>query len=333
MTTVQVLLACRELLCLPSAALAALLQHELAHNAALIKSELAPLAASCLESEADRARHQMQLGPRLAQPACEQELADLRAREDKRWKQELVAGAGLLRRLADAVPAAVQASEQRLVGFTQQVAQLVSAFPAMEDLAPASAGDTSLEAVPPLNLMQLERWKLAQEDVDGMSFGETLGGRALAQASATVQRLPLGAQDLGWSAEHEQLTQRGLTASGQEVAGAGPSLEVAPSSAAKDIKRGPKAATPAAGKAQPVAAPDARDPVTIVGVDAPSFRAAVRAHHAAATMLQRGSAEQLQRALQGLVAGLEKALAWRDTWQAMLRHLEPARAPERAGTQ
>lgn len=325
----QVLLASREVLCLPSAALAALLQHELAHNGALIEAELAPFAAISEQSEAHRARHQGQLRPGLAQPACKQELADLRAREDERWAQELGSGADLLQRVADVAPAAAQVSEQRLLGLSKQAAQLFSTFPGLEDLVPASAGDTSLDAVPPLNLLQLERWSLAQEDVDTVVSGDAQAGRPLAQASATLHRVPLAASDLGWSRAHDLALERALHGSGRDAISAEPSLETAPSGAAKGGKAGAKAAAAATSKAADGAAADGHKHVPIAGVDAPSFRSVVRAHRAAATMLQTSSAAQVQRALQVPMAALEKALAWQDTWQAMLRHLEPAKVPER----
>jgi hypothetical protein len=140
----QVVIIARELLCVPSAALAALTHHEIQHVIRASDAVLAPLTASQIVTEVERQRHVVDLRPALAHPIRQDELASLAATESARIEQSRAAAQAVAHGLRDAVQAAARAAEKRLLAAMQQIAGLLNGSIFLEDLLAAADGDDSL---------------------------------------------------------------------------------------------------------------------------------------------------------------------------------------------
>ena len=287
----QVVLAGRELLCLPAAALAALAAHEVQHSADANAATLAAFKAADAELEAQRLTHRAQLRPALAHPAHANELAALRDAEAARAAAAAAAAAKLLRSERPAAGERAVLVARRLAAAAAQAAGLLDGVPQLEDLVDAPEGDSSLSDLPPLNLLQLERWGLALEDAEPLPVvapAAAAPGRPFAGVTATLPAADLTADVLGWDS----------------------ALEAAVAAAAGEAEE---------ASAADVAVVAAELPV----VDTPAARALVRAHRAAAAAAAAQARQEAGTTVSAVRGAAARAAGWGEGWQEMLSHVAP----------
>jgi hypothetical protein len=285
-----VLLTYRELLCLPSAALTALLDHETTHARAATAATLTDFDATSTALEQTRGMHEHALSPALHHPAHRAKLRALCEAEAARQTAAAAAAVTTVHRLRKEVPEHAVLAEQRLEVAVRQVGCLVSGVLLPDDLVAAEEEDAGLGGPPPLNMLQLERWGLALKDVEVDSSGE--GGRPFGQISVALEVARLSQIDLGWSAELASMMGTAAQAGEVEV-----------------------------GLKEPTVAQDLR---VMALVDMPPARALIRAHRAATHELGRRTREDFMGGLQCVRAAVHTAEEWQSTWAAMLAELQPS---------
>lgn len=140
----QVVVLARELLCLPSAALAALTQHEVQHIMNATEAVCAPHTAVRAHTETERQRHVQGLRPALSHPMRRAELRALVDAEGERSAGSAAAAARVAHAVKHAVQTSARAADRRLLAATQQIATLLNGSLFLEDLCAAEEGDDSL---------------------------------------------------------------------------------------------------------------------------------------------------------------------------------------------
>jgi hypothetical protein len=335
---VQVVLSLRQLLCLPSTALAALVEHEAAHHHSSVAEQLRELSDKTAPLEADRVKHQQHLRPVLAQPACRADLEAIQQAEDARWCSEVASWASLVQGARVSVPQAASLSKQRLLAATRQLGELLAKFPMPEDLVPAPPGDTSFYGIPALNIMQLERWELAMaETPDAPVSSDT--GRPFAVATVALPKPDMSAEELGWSlastTDLEDALRGVATLTGDADAQA--AVQIASTSvpatgnstASHGRAEGGKGAAGTRAAACTTSMSH-QETGTSTGseivccIDTPLFRALLRAHRAAATNMDLECTNDMNAMLLGPLERIRRAQSWRNTWNLMLLHLGPS---------
>jgi hypothetical protein len=325
----QVVLTVRQLLCLPSTALAALVQHEAAHHHALVAAQLREVSDHTAQLEA-KAQHQQQLRPVLAQPACRADLEAIQSAEDARWRLEVETWTKLMQDARIAVPQAAFLSQQRLAAAAKQLAELLSKFPMPEDLVPASSADTSLDGIPALNMLQLERWELAMAEIQASPASNSTG-RPFSVVNVALTRAAVSAEHLGWSPAHTKaledacasIAELSRDANVQDLV-----QDVAPAANDKATRLQGKgegstgaAGTTTAANMVGVANHGTDTAESISSIDTPVFRALMRAHQAAAADLSGQFSSDMKKMLSVALEQIKQARSWRHTWNLMLSRL------------
>ena len=140
----QVVLAARCLLCVPSAALSALCQHELLHLMNAIEEERAGFTAQHRVHGEQQVGHQNKLRPSLIHPTQKEVRATLVEAEAARQSKAMNLAKQLARDARQQLPELSVKVEKRLGCALRQVAEILDGCVLPDDLIPADEGDDSL---------------------------------------------------------------------------------------------------------------------------------------------------------------------------------------------